>query len=193
MVGISIFMSFPDWERKLKRATREVNLFIAAMMQTDRGMLFDKEGAYNGHQKWAPLVFRSGMILSDTGTLRKSIAPHDPKGRPGPGGIVKFNGDWITIGTEVAYAKLMNDGTTFLPGGVLRPVKAKALKIPIPYGKNATDAAQSIFTHGNSKEDKFIFRKSVKIPPRPFNGWISGDADELSEALRNKLVEVLNR
>ncbi len=230
MIGIEF--KFPDWAAKLTAAENEINLFIAAQMQFNRGQIFDKEGAYNGRARWKDLVFREGQILSKRGTLRKSIGPFNPKGIPGPDGIVRFQGDSITIGTKVAYARMMNDGTAKLPGGVLRGKNSprKVLKIPIPQGYNANDNARNLQRAAMSKkidelEDKrsrartpkskekyyqqilrakrkmglgegpvkFIFRKSVRIPARPFDDWTQEDATELNEALKAKITQVLNR
>lgn len=137
MIGVEIEFKFPEWAKKVKARESELNLFMAANIQFNRGMLFDNEGAYNGRQKWASLKMRSGMILSRRGTLRKSIAPSNASGQPGTDGIVRFSGDTITVGTKILYARLMNDGTEKMPGGVMRPVRAKALKIPLPQGQHA--------------------------------------------------------
>jgi len=227
---IAISYKYPDWDRKLKKASQEINLFIAAVMQTNRGMLFDSEGSHNGHDPWKPLAFREGMILSNRGVLRKSIAPLTGTGQPGPSGIVRFNGDVVTIGTKVAYARIMNDGTTKLPGGVIRAKKAKALKIPVPQGDKANANAKAIQVEANNKKIaalqarlnatrsespgraklisqisrlreqnrkgtgpvKFIFRKSVRIPARPFDTWTRDDEKELESALTGKIREILN-
>jgi len=227
---ISISYKYPDWDRKLKKASQEINLFIAAVMQTNRGMLFDSEGSNNGHDPWKPLAFREGMILSNRGVLRKSIAPMTGTGQPGPSGIVRFNGDVVTIGTKVAYARMMNDGTTKLPGGVIRAKKAKALKIPVPQGDKANANAKALQVEANNKKIatlqarlnatrsesparaklitqisllreknrkgigpvKFIFRKSVRIPARPFDTWTRDDEKELESALTGKIREILN-
>lgn len=141
---LEISFKFPDWAGKVKAHADELNLLQAAIIQANRGMLFDAEGAHNGHPKWAPLKFRTGQILSKRGTLRKSIAPRNPKGSPGDDGIVNFGSDTITIGTRLLYARMMNDGTTKLPGGVLTPKNAKALKIPVPQGRSAGPAAKAI-------------------------------------------------
>lgn len=193
-VALEMIFKFPNWLEKIQQSEDEINLFIAAMMQTNRGTLFDKEGANNGHQKWAPLKFRRGQILSDKGILRKSMAPIAANGRPGNDGIVRFQGDTITIGTKLLYARLMNDGTAKMPGGVLRPVNAKALKIPIPGGKEATAGAKKLRkTAYGDASNKFIFRKSVKIEGRPFDTWTQEDEEEISEAVMNKIIDVLNR
>lgn len=228
-MGVDIDFKFPDLEKKMKMAEEEINLFIAAQIQFNRGMLFDQEGAYNGRPKWEDLKFRNGQILSNRGTLRKSIAPYNPRGVPGPDGIVRFSADTITVGTKLGYARMMNDGTTKMPGGVLRPVNAKALKIPVPKGSNAGPAAKAIQAGASARKlaalnDKmskaktaaakakiqasierlqsrlakgggdvdFIFRKSVRIPARPFDTWNQEDVVELETALGNKLAEILN-
>ena len=197
---IDIDFKFPNWKKKLKAYEKALNLFVAATVQTNRGMLFDAEGAHNAHPKWASLKFRNGMILSKRGTLRKSIAPYNPRGIPGPDGIVRFAGDVITIGTKLIYARLMNDGTEKMPGGVLRPKNAKALKIPLPAGKAATPLAKTLrktaktlqySKDGVTKTGKFIFVKSVKIPARPFDKWNDADQNELNAALVNKIAEIL--
>ncbi len=227
---IAIEFKFPDWENKLKAAKDELYVFVAAIMQTNRGMLFDAEGAYNGHEKWAPLKLRVGQILKLTGTLSQSMGPMGAKGKPGPSGIVRFNGDEVTIGTTLAYARLMNDGTVKMPGGKLVAKNAKALKIPLPKGLAQTEASKELRgkktdqqiakirekmrrmrsqnsidkatfkikqlearkANGQGGSD-FIFRKSVKIPARPFDQWNDQDQAELEASLVNKIAEILNR
>lgn len=260
LVGIEF--KFPNWEAKLKAAKEEINLFLAANMQTNRGLLFDAEGGRNGHQRWAPLVFRNGMILAKRGILRKSIGPKNSGLRPatGPDSIIRFTETTITIGTALAYARMMNDGTAKMPGGVLRAKRAKALKIPVESGflqsqkirkglleedlgneagmkrkaslerridkiqallretKNASsrrkrqdylaklndrlrssknrDEIEQLARRKNrveSSKGNFIFRKSVKIPGRSFDSWTPEDQNELEIALRNKIVEILQR
>ncbi len=140
---LEIEFTFPDWEGRLERKRGELMRFQAAIIQENRGQLFDSEGSFNGHEGWAPLGMRSGQILSDRGRLRKSLMGQG-NGRAGPGGAVDFAGDVISIGTTLGYAKMMNYGTTKLPGGVLRPKRAKALKIPIPSGQNANTNARNL-------------------------------------------------
>ena len=129
---LDIDFRFPDWRGKVKRHEAQLMLFCVAQIQTNRGMLFDQEGGYNGHRRWPALKFRSGQILAKRGALKRSLAPTNPKGTPGSDGIVRFTGDMIIIGTNLLYARMMNDGTAKMPGGVLRPKNAKALKIPLP-------------------------------------------------------------
>lgn len=196
-MGIELKIKCPNLKKKLEAKIPKLNLFIAAQMQTNRGLLFDAEGARNGNPKWKGLAFRNGMILSKRGVLRKSIAPYQADGKPGVGGIVRVSGETITIGTNLYYAAMMNYGTTKLPGGVLRPKNAKALMIPLPSGKTAQESVKTVSgkkrvekKDGKGKQN-VIFRKSVKIPARPFNNWTEGDEQELTIALRNKVVEVL--
>lgn len=176
---LDLTLKFPDWENKIKRHRDDIDLFIAAMMQTNRAQLFDQEGAYNGHDKWKKPVFRDGMALSDRGTLRKSIGPRNDGVHPSrfEGSIVKISGETITIGTSIAYAKINNDG------GKVVAKNAKALKIPVPSG-----------TKGAVKLDNgtFLFRKSVNIPARNFSDLNDQDKQELDEALTNYLVDLLN-
>lgn len=259
---LQIDFKFPDWAAKIKKNEERINLFIAAQVQTNRGLLFDAEGSYNGHPAWAPLKFRQGQVLSQRGTLRKSIAPYNSKGRPGPDGIVQFQGDTITIGTTLLYARMMNEGTEKMPGGVLKPKNAKALRIPLPSGAGASQIAKELRAGKISKSiqkqkdkialaearfaktkqrfakqvkkdrdtsatsktwdkqadsiymqksklaklearrqqildsgkggEKFIFRKSVRIPARNFTDWNTMDQQELDAALLNLITGILN-
>lgn len=143
-MSVKIEFKFPEWEKEFKARRPEIDRFIAAQLQTNRGMIFDKEGAHNGRKKWAPLKLRRGQILKQRGTLSKSIAPPGHDGNAGPDGIVRIKGDTITVGTNLFYARLMNDGTVSMPGGVLKAKNAKALKIPLPQGKKATEGAQEL-------------------------------------------------
>lgn len=177
---IDIKFQFPDLIGKLKKNKERIELFIAAQMQTNRAMLFEHSGEYNGHPKWAPLKFRNGKPLLLRGTLRKSIAPPNDGKRPvhGPNGIVEYKSGKVKIGTKLAYASIQNNG------GVVKAKNAKALKIPMPKGEKGTDASKA--------QGKFMFRKSVNIPARNFNEVNQQDKQEFREALKNVLVEILN-
>lgn len=177
---VQIEWNFPNLSDRLRRNLHQVYLGLAAAMQENRAQLFYSEGRHNGRRGWAPLKFRDGMILQKRGTLRKSIAPSNSKGTPGPNGIVRFQNDRIQIGTNLFYARMMNNGTTKLPGGVLKPVRAQALKIPVPKGKI------------KGADKGYIFRKSVKIPARPFDDWNSQDQEEMTDTLSNLIARVLN-
>jgi phage gpG-like protein len=176
-MGIKIGLRFPDLADRFKKIRSEAMLVFAAAMQTNRAMMFDKDGADNGKPKWAALKWRSGRPLQKTGVLRKSFAPQNDGIRPGRGqdSILKVMGDTVTIGTKLLVARMMNDGTTKMPGGVLRPRVAQALRFPKPHGAQG-----------------FMFRKSVKIPSRPMDIVTDEDKREWAETLRNFLTDALN-
>lgn len=187
-MNVDIKFDMPKLSPILRKNKQRLLLAFAAAIQTNRGMMFDKEGAYNGHKKWAPLKFRNGQILTDTGTLRKSIAPTNPKGTPGQDGIVQFSGDTIKVGTRLFYAAMMNWGTTKLPGGVLRPKNAQALRIPLPSGKGATPGAKGL----RKQSGDHIYRKSVRIPARRFDEWNEEDQQEIDATVANLIAVLLD-
>ena len=172
---VDIKFNFPRMTQKFKQYTGRIGNLIAATLQTQRGMIFDSEGRYNGRRGWAPLSVRNGQILSDKGTLRKSIGPTNDGKTPkhNEGSIVRFSGNTITIGTNLMYARLMNDGTSKLPGGVLRPKNKSVLRFPDTKGG-------------------WIFSKYVRIPPRAYDDFTSKDRTELSKTVANFVAEVLN-
>src|SRR5277367_6510564 len=100
------------WHERLTKSQTRIGLFMAAQIQTNRGMVFNAEGAYNGRSKWAKLKCRQGMILSQTGALRKSLSPPTKDGKAGPNGLVKISGSVkdmsISVGSKLAYANMMN-------------------------------------------------------------------------------------
>ncbi len=268
---IEMKWEFPDWYGEVVKNTQRINMAIAASMQTNRALMFDAEGAHNGHDPWAPLKMRDGMILSDRGVLRRSIGPMTDGRNPAKneGSIVDVQGDMITIGTRIGYARLMNDGTTKMPGGVLKAVNAKALKIPVhgAIKKGVADTKARLEQMSSDEEDtqefedlneklldlkqqkedaysnadfkrymtsmrklanhhlkhspakgrrmhkvlnemakrnlggktksqlgneRFIFRRSVKIPARDFETWNDTDQIELQTVMANLIVEILN-
>jgi phage gpG-like protein len=201
MLAIKIIL--PDLYKRLQAKIGEMNLFMAALIQTNRGMLFDSEGARNGHKRWKPLRLRDGMPLSNRGNLRKSISPFNASGQPGPEGIVRIQRNEITVGTKLAYAYLMNWGTTRMNGGVMVPTHAKALMIPLPAGKKIREEAKPLrkestkITKGTKtrtkefhKDENVIFRKKVRIPERRFDEWNAADQMEFDNAVFNKLKEL---
>lgn len=172
---IDLKFTMPDLRKRFKDHRNEIMLVLAAAMQTNRAMMFDKDGADNGKPKWPGLVLRRGRPLQKTGTLRKSFAPNNDGIKPGKGkdSVLTIDGRRVTIGTKIAYAPMMNNGTTKMPGGVLRPVRAKALKIPLEGGK-------------------FMFRKSVRIPARRMDLVTDQDRAEWSDTLANYIASILN-
>lgn len=199
-MGVKFQMTVPQLEDRLRSRLGEIRLALAAGMQTNRALLFSSGGTHNGHLGWDQLKFRSGQPLKDRGTLAKSIGPKSVSGKPGraAGTIVRITAQQVVIGTNLLYAAMMNWGTTKMPGGKLVPKNAKALKIPLPAGKNATEGASRSFGKLNKKTGKhtigkgqFIFRRSVKIPARRFDTWSALDKREMNLVLRNKLTRIL--
>jgi len=167
---VDIELQLPDFAAVAERANRDIPGLIAATLQTQRGMIFDNEGAYNGRRKWQKLKCRKGMILSDTGTLRKSIGPRNDGLKPteGPNTIVRLSGGLegtVTIGTSIAYAAVHNYGATIVP------VRAKALR----------------FKCGR----RWIFAKKVTIPARPFADFTKQDERELVTTVENYIEHLL--
>lgn len=197
---IAVNFSMPDLSARLLRHRAAIYSELIVAMQTNRGLLFQAEGSYNGHTAWHSLLLRAGQILANRGVLKKSIAPGTGSGMPGPDGIARFDpatGE-ATVGTALPYARMMNDGTTKLPGGVLRAKPGHALKIPLPSGKKASDVAKElrpsahrIHNERTEKDESVIFRKSVKIPARPFDTITEQDAAEFREALKAAIAEAL--
>jgi phage gpG-like protein len=195
MSRVTLRIDMPDWGRIARELQPEANNLIAATLQTQRAMIFDSEGRYNGRPGWAPLKFRSGQILKDTGTLSKSIGPQNSGMVPSKGvnSIVRLQGDTVTIGTSLGYAAMMNWGTTGLPGGVLR---AKApggvLAIPLPGGKSATPAAKGIAKGSKGPGRALLFAKYVRIPARRFDEITSLDEQEIRETLAAFIADKIN-
>lgn len=194
-MSVQIKMQFPPLAQRLQSQKRNMLVFLAAQMQTNRGLLFQAEGGRNGNKRWKPPLLRKGMALSDTGTLRKSLAPGT--GYAGPGGVVRMSGTHVEIGTTIAYAPIVNFGGTFTaPPG--RP-----FKIPLPSGKNATDYAKAMrkaIVADNRLRKKnglkprptdFIFRMKITIPERRFDIMTAQDQKEISRAYEAKLRQVM--
>lgn len=175
---LKIELTFDDLAEKFRHMMPEITSVLAATMQTNRAMMFDKDGADNDKPQWEALKWREGRPLQKTGTLRKSFAPMNDGITPGHGNdsIVLLQGNKATIGTKLVYAGMMNDGTTKMPGGVLRPKQAKALRFPGPMGSG----------------EKFMFRKSVKIPARRMDEVTQADEREWADTLANYIARQLN-
>lgn len=167
---VEIDFKFPALLERLQAAVPRLGKITAATLQTQRGMIFDQEGAHNGRSKWEPLKFRQGQILSLTGTLRKSVGPGAGFGAPGPEGYVRISGNIsnqeVTLGTKLKYAGVHNFGA------VIRPTKAKALR---------WEANGRVF-----------FRKKVVIPARPYMDFTAEDRYELNVTLANAVARILN-
>lgn len=206
---VKIEVEFPDFLGALIRNEERIALVMAATVQANRGMMFDKEGAHNGKEKWAPLKFRNGQILSKSGTLRKSWAPTNPRGVAGPGGLVEISGGlqnkMIKVGTRVAYAAIHNYG-----GKIVARGKALAFEVDAKYvarKHNASLTSENIHEKGtmNAKRARkkmrtkksedgadIMFRRSVNIPQRRMDEWNAEDQAELTITLHNLVAEILN-
>jgi phage gpG-like protein len=110
-VILDLSFDFPNWPKELRAKLPEIQNAVLATIQTNRGLLFDSEGAANGHGRWKDIKYREGRILQLTGNLRRSLAPRNAKGTVPPGGTVKWNRDVITIGTNVPYAAVHETGS----------------------------------------------------------------------------------
>lgn len=191
-------MKFPNWLERVKSARPAITMALAASMQTNRAMLFDESGSYNGHKAWKPLAFRKGKPLLDRGTLRKSMGPSNDGVRPGsgPNSILQVSGNVAKIGTKIAYASILNSG------GRIVAKNAKALMIPIPQGSNLNDKAKKSLkgkmsrveyaVDGKIKKKNVIFRKSVKIPARNFDSLTNQDREEFRDTITNMVAKVMN-
>ncbi len=170
MTLVEIELRLPDWTAARDRINATIPGLIAATVQTQRGLIFDNEGAYNGRQRWAGLKCRTGQILKRRGTLSQSIGPRNDGDQPAHavGSIVRMTGGLegvVAVGTSIAYAAVHNYGAT------IRPVRAKALR----------------FQCGNT----WVFRRKVTIPARPFADWTSQDTDELVATIENRIAAIL--
>lgn len=183
---IKLEFTFPKLAEKFQKHSRQLHLLLAATMQTNRSMMFDKDGADNGKPKWKDLSWRNGRPLQKTGALRKSMGPINDGIKPGvaTGSILTISGRTVTIGSSLMVARMMNDGTTKMPGGVMRPHSAQALKIPLP------ESAQGVTVR--ERQQGFMFRKWVKIPARPMDEITDQDRSEWAETMANYIAELLN-
>ena len=94
-------------------------------------------------KKWEP-VARSGKILTDTARLRNSIDS-------------AVAGDTVLVGSNVKYARIHQKG------GVIKPVKKKALKFKVG--------------------GKWVYAKKVTIKPRPYLGISKDDWREIADTI----------
>lgn len=181
-MSVYVEVAIPDFSAKALKAVQQLPLLIAATVQTQRGMIFNREGAYNGRNKWEPLKFRKGQILKDRGTLSKSIAPAHSPTKPGKaeGSIVEMRPDVVSVGTDIAYAIVHEEGRTIkpkTPGGLLH------FQVPT-YVKTKAGKWKQTGT-------RWIHAHQVTIPARPFGDATQQDADELAETLSNYYTSLL--
>lgn len=169
---VKIEFKMPDYLETYKRHFQEIQKGMAADIQTNIGLRFDNEGAYNGHPKWKDLASgknlkraKNGLqvrqILRKTGTLKNSIAPDNATGVAGKDGYVVFGGDFksavVRVGTNVKYARIHNEGGT----------------IQIPATDNGFGKGIKIKAH------------SVNIPRRNFTDWNAQDSANMKQMINN--------
>ena len=207
---VSVTSTITGWAGRFRGKLTQLYLFTAAQMQTNRGMLFIHSGSYNGHEVWPKLKLRDGQPLRDHGTLMQSIGPQlKMKNGVRPvvnkGTILRYGSDKVTIGTDLKYARLMNDG------GTIVPKNGKVLWIPLPEGKRAQEhviKATKGIRKGKSRQSPehlggapivrlkngkfFMLAKKVVVPPRPFDKLNAQDKAEIKEALTNEVARCLN-
>lgn len=215
MTEVTVSSSIPRWAQRFRALLPQLNAFLAAQMQTNRGFLFLHSGSYNGHEAWKPPKLRDGQPLRDKGTLMKSIGPitRAKTGRVQPirneGTFVKYGLNYVTVGTTLKKARILNDG------GVIVPKKKKLLWIPLSTNKNRASEAvtKAIAKHKHNKKAGnrgqvtlggapivrlpngkfFMLAKKVVIPPRPFDKVTKQDRDEIAFALTEEVSRCLNR
>lgn len=174
-----IDFKFPPLLERYKNQFKRILIGIAADIQTNRGLLFYNEGAYNGHEKWKDLKgglskrsagkgLMARRILQKTGALKNSISPKaEGDGSPGENGYVKFEGTKsvaiVKVGTTIAYAGIHDQGGTINHPGTSNGF-GKGIKIP-PH--------------------------AINIPKRNFTDWNKADGDNMKIFLKN-LYDVLN-
>ena len=165
---VKIEFKYPDFIGQASLLKKNLPGLIAATLQTQRAMIFDREGAYNGREKWKPLKCRDGQILSKRGTLRKSIGPM-PAGPTTPGfatgSIVRYATGIVTIGTNIRYAHVHEKGA------VIVPVNKKALR----------------YKCGR----RWVFSKKSVIPARPFGDFTHQDIEEIKDTVENHIDAVM--
>jgi len=175
---VQIDFKFPNLLERYNQHFRRILIGIASDIQTNRGLLFDAEGAYNGHEKWQDLkskknlkIAKNGLqtrqILRKTGALKNSIGPTAPTGEPGPDGYVKIEGDKklavVKIGTYLKYARIHDQGG----------------EINHPGTDNGFGRGIKIKAH------------TIKMPKRNFTDWNETDGKNMKLFLKN-LTDVLN-
>lgn len=163
----TVAFEFPDLEGALLNALPRIERVIASTIQTQVGLRFDAEGAYNGHDKWKPIK-RQGQILSLTGTLRKSYSPPSSDGSPGQGGYVTFQGSitdlLVEVGSKIIYAGIHDQGGTIKWPGTNKG-----------FGKGIT-----------------IPPHDIVMPKRNVTDLNEKDMEELDETVANLVAEVLS-
>ena len=176
---VSVDFKMPNYLDRFKGQYGRLVIAIASDIQTNIGLRFDAEGAYNGHPKWQDLKnkanlktakngLRSRNILRRSGALKNSISPQSPNGAAGPGGYVKFQGDIknaiVRVGTGLKYARIHDQGGVIEHPGTMNG-----------FGKGI-----------------WISAHKIKMPRRNFTDWNYADMSNLKKTLKNTIAEILN-
>ena len=175
-----IQLEFPQLKEKSKEIQKTIPRLIAATLQTQRAQIFDSEGKYNGRPGWLPLKYRKGQILNKSGVLAQSIGPNNDGEIPGhaKGSIVRLAANIVTIGTNIKYAEIHDQG--------------------------ASISGHTSDTYHSTKTGRFIkhsrkrgiwkhhYTAAYKIPARPFGNCTAEDISELSETVTNYLTSTIN-
>ena len=179
MTEVSIDFKFPPIAKYAKRISRYLPMFIAAKMQAQRGRIFDSEGSYNGRPGWKPLKHRKGQILKLTGTLSKSLSPSTGGNKPGfaTGSILKYANGIVTIGTNIKYAAVHDQGAVIQPHEVVVNRSEKTGKF-----KKITKTTQLV---------EVYMTKTYEIPARPFSDFTREDVAELKEQIESYMTYLM--
>lgn len=176
---VAIDFKMPDYLKQFQAQFPRIQVAIASDLQTNIGLRFDNEGAYNGHEKWKDLATgdnkkrgRNGLqkrqILRKSGALKNSMSPAGATGQPGPQGFVKFMGDMkaltVSVGSQLKYARIHNEGGVIMHPGSTNGF-GRGIKIP-PH--------------------------KIDIPKRNFTDWNAKDQSNLEKTLKNTIQEILN-
>jgi phage gpG-like protein len=175
-----IELDFPQFKNVAVQIQSELPGLIAATLQTQRAMIFDSEGSYNGRPGWEPLKHRKGQILSDSGDLRKSMGPMNDGTAPGhaAGSIVQLAMGLVTIGTNIRYAEIHDQGAT-IPGHASKTFHSLKTGRFIKHSRK----------RGIWKQH---YTDAYDIPARPFGNFTSEDISELNETVTNYLTSKIN-
>lgn len=192
---VTCSIRFPNLLARLVKNEDRIYKVMTASLQTNRAMMFDQEGAYNGHPKWAALKYRNGQILSKTGVLRKSIAPANASGNTPPNGYIARLGNLanpeVRMGTVVKYAAVHNFGANI-------KVPAHQRTITYKVGKRKSKVISAVKGRSKANEGKIVTRQvwvkpyEINIPKRNFTDVNDQDTIEVGLALQNLILGILN-
>lgn len=177
---VAVEFKLPNYLDRFKGQFRRVQIAIASDIQTNVGLRFDNEGAYNGHQKWKDLASglnrkkaKNGLqvrqILRKSGALKNSIGPASPtEGVPPKDGYITFSGDIrravVRVGSRLKYAAIHNNGGVINHPGTSNGF-GRGIKIP-PH--------------------------KIRIPRRNFTDWSQQDNKNLQITLKNTIEEIIS-